>query len=244
MIFGFVIFVFIVCFVAFKQYREGVNRKKRFLINEYLSELERIDSLILDAKELPHSKHLVLAINRLKLNIIDKILKNSNEYEYRNKFKVFSEQRALLNDTYVEVEPTFFNVPDNKEHALTLIKCVRKLEKIIKKDYSNGLINHGQFKGEMERLTTITFKINMDNGLARLRAMIVLNKLEQAEEMLIVLSDYSKANNTEYSQQSQTDIKDLYLEISDRKQKINEIRGFKVVENEKEEETEELLQLG
>ncbi len=219
-----------ILFIAINQHRESVSRRRKMIINQCLIEMEKIDTLLLETAVVPHSKHMMLIFNRLKIKTLKTIMQNTNDPKFQTMLTHLEEQKIEIYKIEGNRLATEFSVPDNQGKALKLVKSIRRLEKMIKVDYSRGLLSHKEFTAELERLALMTFKINIDNGLARLRAMITMNQIEQSEKMLCLLSEYTKSNNHNYSMKAQSDLKDLYLELGDRKQSILD-RRIKVPKN-------------
>lgn len=162
--------IIVVIVNAIQQHREKLDQEKRAKVAKQKAIIDETEELIVNLAHLPSSPNLVGILNTRSYNAA----KTMAEIMPENKqlLKRVDELEARLNASKEASASTGssdqnFNLPDNEQHLVAMLQCIKKLRATLKSEQTKGNLDAQTFTQEDQKLDAIQLRIGVESLLKR-----------------------------------------------------------------------------
>ena len=162
--------IIVVVVNAVQQHKEKVEQEKRAQVAKHKAIIDETEELLVNIANLPQNPSVVAILNRRNLNAakaIKQVMPDTKGIDGRVKdYEERSRAAQELADKQSGSEDSF-TLPDNEQHLLAILQCIKKLRSILKSEQSKGAIDAQVFMAEDRRLDAMQLKINIESMVKR-----------------------------------------------------------------------------
>lgn len=209
--------IIVVIVNAIQQRKEKVEQEKRAKVAKQKAIIDETEELIVNLAHLPNNPTLVNILNKRSFNAA----RSMTEIMPENKqlTKRVEEMEARMNaskDKTASSGEQQFNLPDNEQHLVSILQCIKKLRITLKSEQTKGNLDAQTFTQEDMKLDAMQLKIGVESLLKR-------GNMAHQKEMLGSARQYfekalqtisQNAIQTEYCVTKRQEIEEQLLEIT------------------------------
>ncbi len=232
--------VFVIVVGAIQQHKEKIEAEKRIKVAKQKAIIDESEELILNLANLPSNPSLVQILNRRSLNAakaMQELMPNVKGIVHRvqdlsSRLKA-SEELASSQQNSEES----FSLPDNEQHLVNVLQCIKKLRVVIKSEQAKGALDAQTFSQEDQRLSGLQLKINIESLIKRGNQAFAKEMLGSARQYFekALQSLANSPVKPEYVTQKQTEISQQLDEITRALKSTNAKDAAKKAKNEEDE---------
>ncbi len=166
-----VIFIVLATFllIMYNMYVDYVSRREsdlRMMVNQARNIISETEELLLNQSQIPFSKVLVLVLRHRILNALKKL--KSDPHAKHIDEKIIEQQRLISEITRDYKEDLAFRPPENDAIAVSQLREIRRLRKIIYTEMRAGNpVDPVSCQKEDRRLQLLVLKVNISNLIQR-----------------------------------------------------------------------------
>lgn len=231
--------IVVVVLSAIQQHKEKQEADKRVKVAKQKAIIDESEELILNLANLPSSPNLMKILNQRSLNAAKEMQElmpgvkgiKSRIKDLTIRFEASDDLASSQNNDDT------FRLPDNEQHILAILQCIKKLRATLKSEQSKGILDAHTFTQEDQRLDMMQLKINIESLVKR-------GSQAQSKEMLGSARQYFEkalqtlANHpikTEYTVTKNAEITIQLAEITESLKSTNASDAAKRAKNEEDE---------
>ncbi|MGL1956705.1 MAG: FeoB-associated Cys-rich membrane protein [Colwellia sp.] len=218
--------IFVVVVSSIQQHKEKQAAEKRIKVAKQKAIIDENEELILNLANLPPNPNIIKILNRRSLNAA----KNMQELMpgikgVKKRVQEFTSRLQASEDLAANKtnNDDTFMLPDNEQHLVSLLQCIKKLRITIKSEQSKGALDAQTFTFEDQRLSTMQLKINVESlvkrGTQAQNKEMLGSARQYLEKALHSLSSHPL--KTDYVTQRQTEVTEQLAEITDSLKSTN-----------------------
>lgn len=165
-----ILFMSFVVYTLYSNYKTEQDRERKRKIARYKELISETDELLLNPNHLPYTKTLVLMLQNRILSSLNGILEcNPTLNSVRTRTADIKKQIDFVTKNYTTGEDNPFVVPANDPQAIQMLKCIKKLRKLLRIEHNRGKIDPNAFLAEDSRLESLQTKVNVTSLLSHLQ---------------------------------------------------------------------------
>ncbi len=183
-----VIFIVLATFllIMYNMYVDYVARREsdlRMLINQARNIISETEELLLNQSQIPFSKVLILVLRYRILNALKKLKADPHAKHIEEKI---NEQQRLINEVKQNyTEDLAFRPPENDAVAISQLREIRRLRKIIYSEMRAGNpVDPVSCQKEDRRLQLLVLKVNISNLLQRTLELKRLHQVGSCRQLI------------------------------------------------------------
>ncbi|MBU2869382.1 hypothetical protein [Colwellia sp. E2M01] len=232
--------IIVVVVTSIQQHKEKLEAEKRIKVAKQKAIIDESEELIMYLTNLPTNPNILQILNRRSLNAA----KNMQELmpEVKGIKKRVKELEATLKASQdlaksQEATEENFALPDNEQHLVSILQCIKKLRAVIKSEQSKGALDAQVYTIEDQKLATMQLKINIESLVKRGTQAYNKNMLGSARQYLekALQSLSSSTLRNDYITEKQVEVTQQLEEITDALKHTNAKDAAKKAKNEEDE---------
>ena len=156
--------IIVVVVSAIQQHKEKLEQEKRTRVAKQKAIIDESEELILSMANLPSSPTLIEILNNRSLNAAKAMAKIMPENKQIAKRVQEIEARAkATKENNAPTGEQNFALPDNEQHLVGILQCIKKLRVTIKSEQTKGNLDAQTFTQEDQKLGAIQLKIGVES---------------------------------------------------------------------------------
>jgi hypothetical protein len=166
------------------QYKEKIESEKRILLAKQGAIISEVDDLLLTSTQIPFSKILLLILQRRIKNALLLLIQNYPQNAAIKEHLNNTELRIQdIKANHKTASDTSFHTPQSDIEALALLKATKKIRAILRSEHTKGKISTETFVSENKKVEIIQLKINLENGIKRVKQAQETNQFGSANQL-------------------------------------------------------------
>lgn len=174
----------VIVYNILQQYRQKQEAEKRTLLLKHRNIINEADELLLNSGQLPFSKALVMMLYNRILSSLQIMQRQDPANAQVKTRKINIEQQLQQVKENYQMEQTGLKPPESDQHAIHMLKIVKRLRALLRIEHNNGKLGNQIFVIEDRRLELVQLKINLAN-LAKRARLALDNKNNQMARQLL-----------------------------------------------------------
>ncbi len=168
--------IIVVVVNAIQQHKEKLAQEKRAKAAKQKAIIDETEELLLSLGNLPSNPNLVMILNNRSLNAAKTMAKILPEN--KSMTKRVQEMEARVNASKANTSQAAgeqnFTLPDNEQHLVAVLQCIKKLRVTLKSEQVKGNLDAQTFTQEDHKLSAMQLKIGVES--LQKRGMIAYQK--------------------------------------------------------------------
>lgn len=209
--------IIVVVVNAIQQHKEKLEQEKRAKVAKQKAIIDETEELIVSLANLPSNPTLIEILNNRSLNAAMAMAKIMPENKTIT--KRVHEMEARVNASKSSPATTSeqsFNLPDNEQHLVGILQCIKKLRVTLKSEQTKGNLDAQTYSQEDHKLSAIQLKISVESlqkrgNMAHQKEMLGSAR-QYFEKALQTISE--SPVQTEYCQTKRVEIESTLEEIT------------------------------
>jgi hypothetical protein len=230
--------IIVVVVSAIQQHKEKLDQEKRTKAAKQKAIIDETEELLLSLANLPSSPALIEILNNRSLNAAKSMTQIMPENKQLT--KRVQEMEARLNANKGNSASTGeqnFTLPDNEQHLVGILQCIKKLRVTLKSEQSKGNLDAQTFTQEDLKLGAIQLKIGVESlqkrgNMAHEKEMLGSAR-QYFEKALQTLSE--SPVQTEYCKAKRDEIQNTLSEITSSLKNANAKDAAKKAKDEEDD---------
>jgi len=156
--------IIVVVVNAIQQHKEKLEQEKRAKVAKQKAIIDETEELIVSLANLPSNPTLIEILNNRSLNAAMAMAKIMPENKTIT--KRVHEMEARVNASKSSPATTSeqsFNLPDNEQHLVGILQCIKKLRVTLKSEQTKGNLDAQTYSQEDHKLSAIQLKISVES---------------------------------------------------------------------------------
>lgn len=161
--------IIVVIVSAIQQHKEKLEQEKRARSAKQKAIIDETEELILNLAHLPNSPSLVNILNKRSLTAAKTMaeIMPSNKQLLKRVQELEARLNASKENTSQATGEQNFTLPDNEQHLVGILQCIKKLRATLKSEQTKGNLDAQTFTQEDKKLDAIQLKIGVESLIKR-----------------------------------------------------------------------------
>ncbi len=156
--------IIVVVVNAIQQHKEKLEQEKRAKVAKQKAIIDETEELIVSLANLPNNPTLIEILNNRSLSAAKTMAQIMPENKAITKRVQEMEARANASKgSKASTGEQSFNLPDNEQHLVGILQCIKKLRVTLKSEQAKGNLDAQTFTQEDHKLSAMQLKIGVES---------------------------------------------------------------------------------
>lgn len=156
--------IIVVVVNAIQQHKEKLEQEKRAKVAKQKAIIDETEELIVSLANLPNNPTLIEILNNRSLSAAKTMAQIMPENKAITKRVQEMEARANASKgSTASTGEQSFNLPDNEQHLVGILQCIKKLRVTLKSEQAKGNLDAQTFTQEDHKLSAMQLKIGVES---------------------------------------------------------------------------------
>lgn len=182
-IFIIILLVFvIIAYMLYSDYQVQQEMDKKLLISRQKNIIDETDDILMNVTQIPFSNRMIVILQNRILSSLQIIATVQNSIQVQQRIKDMSSQIEITKTS--PSRDTQFAPPANADQSLKMIRTMRRLRQILRKEFNRGRISKNDFVDEDKVLEINIYKIQFSNLLNNIEEALTNNQNGTARDLI------------------------------------------------------------
>lgn len=158
--------VIVVVVTSIQQHKEKIEAEKRIKVSKQKAIIDESEELILNLANLPDNPSVIKILNLRSLNAAKAMQELMPAVKGIKKRVQELKSRVKASEDLAENQKSMdegFTLPDNEQHLVAILQCIKKLRVVLKSEQSKGALDAQTYTAEDNQLGAMQLKINIES---------------------------------------------------------------------------------
>ena len=182
-IFVIILLVFvIIAYMLYSDYQVQQEMDKKLLISRQKNIIDETDDILMNVTQIPFSNRMIVILQNRILSSLQIIATVQNSIQVQQRINDMSSQIEITKTS--PSRDTMFAPPSNADQSLKMIRTMRRLRQILRKEFNRGRISKNDFVDEDKGLELNIYKIQFSNLLNNIDEALTSNQNGTARDLI------------------------------------------------------------
>ena len=182
-IFVIILLVFvIIAYMLYSDYQVQQEMDKKLLISRQKNIIDETDDILMNVTQIPFSNRMIVILQNRILSSLQIIASVQNTIQVQQRISDMSSQIEITKTS--PSRDTQFAPPSNADQSLKMIRTMRRLRQILRKEFNRGRISKNDFVDEDKVLEINIYKIQFSNLLNNIDEALTNNQNGTARDLI------------------------------------------------------------
>lgn len=182
-IFVIILLVFvIIAYMLYSDYQVQQEMDKKLLISRQKNIIDETDDILMNVTQIPFSNRMIVILQNRILSSLQIIASVQNSIQVQQRINDMSSQIEITKTS--PSRDTQFAPPANADQSLKMIRTMRRLRQILRKEFNRGRISKNDFVDEDKVLELNIYKIQFSNLLNNIDEALTNNQNGTARDLI------------------------------------------------------------
>ena len=182
-IFVIILLVFvIIAYMLYSDYQVQQEMDKKLLISRQKNIIDETDDILMNVTQIPFSNRMIVILQNRILSSLQIIASVQNSIQVQQRINDMSCQIEITKTS--PSRDTQFAPPANADQSLKMIRTMRRLRQILRKEFNRGRISKNDFVDEDKVLELNIYKIQFSNLLNNIDEALTNNQNGTARDLI------------------------------------------------------------
>jgi hypothetical protein len=181
--------IFLVVINVIQQYKERSQNLKKMELSKMKRQIDEVEQVLSAISGLPISNNTIMILyGRLEDGLAkSKTISESNIYDQKlNNIK--TQMTNMKNRPPKTIDIESFQVPKDEKSLMNLVQLLKNIKTILQSESQLGRIAHQIHSSESQKISHFQLRLNIENTLGRVKAMLEQQRYNTAKQMLAKVS--------------------------------------------------------
>ncbi|WP_406037744.1 hypothetical protein [Succinimonas sp.] len=182
-IFIIILLVFvIIAYMLYSDYQVQQEMDKKLLISRQKNIIDETDDILMNVTQIPFSNRMIVILQNRILSSLQIIATVQNSIQVQQRINDMSSQIEITKTS--PSRDTQFAPPANADQSLKMIRTMRRLRQILRKEFNRGRISKNDFVDEDKVLEINIYKIQFSNLMNNIEEALTNNQNGTARDLI------------------------------------------------------------